>query len=113
MNEYGGAEVKTDMPEVEAKVIKVTDASFFYTLKQLEKYGQAVKVVDGFGTHVSLRPYRLIIDGRSSTNKSIDLYNVIEELRRIPGYAPHSNVQYTLVLDEGSKIPKNVFGDVS
>lgn len=113
MNEYGGVEIKTNIPDVEAKVIKVTDASFFYTLRQLEKYGQAVKVVDGFGTHVSLRPYRLIIDGRSSTNKSIDLYNVIEELRRIPGYAPHSNVQYTLVVDEESKIPRDVFGEVS
>ena len=113
MNEYGGVEVQTSMPDIDGKIIKITDAAFFYTLRQLEKYGQAVKVVDGFDTHVAIRPYRLIIDGRSSTNKKIDLYNVIEELQRIPEYAPHSNVQYILVMDEESEIPKNVFGDIS
>lgn len=113
MNEYGGFEVVTDIPDEEVKVVKVTDASFFYTLRQLEEYGKAVKVVMGFGTHVALHPYRLVIDGRFATNKNIDLYNVIEELKRIPGYSQYSNVQYTLVLDEGSKIPRNVFGELS
>lgn len=114
MKETGGVKIVFDSyTETADRIICVSDPSFFYVLKQLEEYSQAVKVVNRYKTHVAAFPYRILIDGRASTNNHMDLYNLTAGLKNLAKHVENSNIQCTLLLDEESPIPRNVFGDVT
>lgn len=110
MKENGGVEITYVCdPMLFTKCISISDANFSHTLYELKEYGKAVKVVNGFSTHVAVHPYKLLIDARSFTNPARDYRDVISALMDIPKYAEYSNVQYTLLCDDNSPIPADVF----
>lgn len=110
MKENGGAEITyTCDTALFTKCISISDANFSHTLYELKEYGKAVKVVNGFNTHVAVHPYKLLIDARSTTNPKRDYRDIIEAIKAIPKYVEESNVQYTLLRDEDSPIPADIF----
>lgn len=110
MNDNGGVEVTYACePDKFTKCTKISDADFSHIIYELREYGKAVKVINGFSTHVAVHPYKLLIDARGATNKKRDYYNVCETLRDIPKYAANTNVQYTLFVDSDSPINPDVF----
>ena len=110
MKESGGVEIVYACDtSLFNKCISISDEDFAHVFYELREYGQAVKVVNGFHTHVAIHPYKLLIDARGAVNPKGDYIIVRSLLESVPKYAGESNVQYTLLLDETSPIPKEIF----